>query len=614
MKNSEIKKRNFRKTDYQILLIILAIALVFFVLELGKTGLFDETPPLFAAAGRGMSITGDWLTPRVNGLPRFDKPPLVYWLMSFVYSLPFNEYWDPLGTWAARLPSAISSLLLMVLIGDTFLRYPIANDPSPKRSALIASLSFGLSPLVMIWGRIAVSDALLCATFGGCMLFFWRFYVDPSYFSWAFAWILLGLAVLVKGPVAIILAACSLFLFSLIRNDINFLLVKLRPIYGLFVSSFIALPWYIAEIIVEGKPFINSFFGYHNFQRFTSVVNSHSEPWWFFVLIFIISSLPFTPILIFSIYKFLYSFFNFKSNQLSRKDSINSFIDFSASWLIVVFFLFSFSATKLPSYWLPATPAAAILIGLAPSLVKKKSPLLEFSLSCSALLCFLLAIVFGATPLWAPLIKDPEMPSLAAELIASRIWLRAAICLTACGAIGFLFGSRIKSWRLLIMQLQLALMHFLIIIPIFSLGDRLRQLPLRNAASLLLSSQKPNEPLAMVGSAKPSLHFYTEQVIVFEGRSSGALVNLSERLSLERRQGWTGRPLREKNSSMTALVVIDRKALSRPYWNNLDPEFIGKYGIYSVLRFDRRLLEKRAKEIISKGISPDWRLDRPERF
>ena len=49
--------------------------------QLGATGLVDETPPLFAAAGRAMAETGDWLTPRVNGLPRYDKPPLVYWLM-----------------------------------------------------------------------------------------------------------------------------------------------------------------------------------------------------------------------------------------------------------------------------------------------------------------------------------------------------------------------------------------------------------------------------------------------------------------------------------------------------------------------------------------------------
>ena len=95
------------------LLVILALGVAICLWQLGASGLVDETSPLFAAAGRAMSSTGDWLTPRVNGLPRYDKPPLVYWLMGLVYALPAQQVWDPLGTWAARLPSALASLLMM---------------------------------------------------------------------------------------------------------------------------------------------------------------------------------------------------------------------------------------------------------------------------------------------------------------------------------------------------------------------------------------------------------------------------------------------------------------------------------------------------------------------
>ena len=65
------------------LLIVLAFGIIVFILGLGNTGLVDETPPLFAAAGRAMSESGDWITPKVNGMFRFDKPPLMYWLMGF---------------------------------------------------------------------------------------------------------------------------------------------------------------------------------------------------------------------------------------------------------------------------------------------------------------------------------------------------------------------------------------------------------------------------------------------------------------------------------------------------------------------------------------------------
>ena len=65
------------------LLIVLVCGIIIFFLGLGTTGLVDETPPLFAAAARAMSESGDWLTPKVNGIFRFDKPPLIYWLMGF---------------------------------------------------------------------------------------------------------------------------------------------------------------------------------------------------------------------------------------------------------------------------------------------------------------------------------------------------------------------------------------------------------------------------------------------------------------------------------------------------------------------------------------------------
>ena len=64
-------------------IIVLIPGIIIFILGLGSTGLVDETPPLFASAARAMSESGDWLTPKVNGIFRFDKPPLIYWLMGF---------------------------------------------------------------------------------------------------------------------------------------------------------------------------------------------------------------------------------------------------------------------------------------------------------------------------------------------------------------------------------------------------------------------------------------------------------------------------------------------------------------------------------------------------
>ena len=103
----------FLHRRFLTLSIVFIIGSFLFLIGLGATGLVDETPPLFASAGRFMSQSGDWLTPKVNGILRFDKPPFFYWLMAIFYSIPANEIWDKYGSLAARLPSALSTLFLI---------------------------------------------------------------------------------------------------------------------------------------------------------------------------------------------------------------------------------------------------------------------------------------------------------------------------------------------------------------------------------------------------------------------------------------------------------------------------------------------------------------------
>ena len=205
------KKKAFKFTDSFI------FGIIIFVLGLGNTGLVDETPPLFAAAGRAMSESGDWLTPKVNGIFRFDKPPLIYWLMGFFYSLPKNEIWDTFGTLSARLPSALGSLFLMLMIGDTLFCWPQKGDRQ-FLTPILASLSFALSPFIIIWSRTAVSDALLTGTLGISLLLFWRRMASDNSDQCILAWVFLGFAILTKGPVAFVLATLTITFFYLVRR------------------------------------------------------------------------------------------------------------------------------------------------------------------------------------------------------------------------------------------------------------------------------------------------------------------------------------------------------------------------------------------------------------
>ena len=591
------------------LLLLLALGLVICFWQLGGNGLVDETPPLFAAAGRAMARTGDWLTPRVNGLPRYDKPPLVYWVMGLGYALPGQPQWDGLGTWAGRLPSALGALATLLMLGDTMLRFPQPGDSSPRRTAMAAALAFALSPLVLLWSRTAVSDGLLTGTLALSLLCQWRCQASGGR-RWWLAWVLLGLAVLTKGPVAVVLSGITLLLFGLARRDLVGLWRVLRPLPGLAITASISLPWYALELLVEGQPFWDSFFGYHNFQRFTSVVNSHLQPWWFFGPVLVVAALPFSPLLLLGLTQVVHAL-----RRRSSQAPEQSLQIFAAAWLVAVLALFTSAATKLPSYWLPATPAAGLLIALSllPSVGRSR----RAQSACwlvSVLLAAVLAAGFWAAGLWVPLINDPEMPTLPSELLVSGFVWRAAVCVSVSVVLGAWLWLRPRSGRLLAMQGPLVVFQLVALLPMMVLGDRVRQLPVRQVADVIVRERARvgAEPLAMVGAMKPSLHFYADQVVIYEGLSKGALVNVVDRFENEQnRRGFQGTAVA---TQPTALVVIDDRTSERDHWQGLNPQLLASHGIYRLWRVDRARLEARAQELKAQGVKPDWQEPRPERY
>ena len=605
------KKINLSKTEQKKgLFLLLLIGIFLFIWQLGSTGLFDETPPLFAAAARRMHLSGDWITPRVNGLNRFDKPPLIYWIMGLIYALPGQASWDPLGTWAARLPSAISSLLMMLFMGQTLMAFPQNEDSFPRRTAFIAALGFALSPLVVIWSRIAVSDALLCSTLGISFLLQWRRYSSPSNQSWWLAWVFLSFSVLTKGPVAIVLMGMVIFTFGLVQADLNRVISRIKPIKGLFITFLISAPWYLIELLLEGKPFWDSFFGYHNLQRLTSVVNGHQEPWWFFGFILIIASLPLTPYLIIGIYQEFLNIFNNKNNNLPN-ESLSSF---AFSWLFSVLILFTFAATKLPSYWLPATPAAAILIAIYSRKLESKNLLKSIPFLLTLIISLIFSLILLLMPLWIKLINDPEIPNLASSLISSMLNIYGAILIITLSSIGLFFSYRLKQGKILLLQVPYFFFHLFIILPLLSIGDQLRQLPLREVSSLIVSLKKTNEQVGMVGIRKPSLHFYTNNIIFYESNDATSLVNLSERLRVEKRNSIKINSYEGNKNSKYFILVIDEKTSNYNYWKNLNPEILGQRSIYKVWRVNKKLLYDRAQELIRKGVISNWQRPRPERI
>jgi 4-amino-4-deoxy-L-arabinose transferase-like glycosyltransferase len=588
-----------------LLLVVAVAGALIFLVGLGQTGVIDETPALFAASARLMRDNGNWLVPWVNGLPRYDKPPLVYWLMAAGYALPGQALWDPLGSLAARLPSALASITVMLALADTLRRWPQAplSPSGAATTAFNASLAFALGPLALAWGRTEVSDGLFSALLAISLLLAWRTYATAAGPHWRW-WPPLALATLTKGPVAPVLWALTLALFTLLQADLPRIVQRLRPAQGLGLACLAAAPWYGAVLWHEGAGYGRSFFGYHNLQRFTRVVNNHQQPWWYFGALLLVASLPYTPLLLLGLKRALRS-----RAPLPPECSLARF---AACWLLVVLVFFSISATKLPSYALPATPAAALLVALAASQhLADAGRGTRSALSGSAVLLLLLAAILAAAPLWVPWIVDPSVPDLPTALLRGPWFALGATIALAAALLAGGIASGQPARRLLQSQLVLFLLVPLLLLPLAQQLDQLRGAPIRELAAAATRQRQPGESLAMVGLMKPSLHFYSGATVIYEGRSPSAQRNLADRLRHEQRPQLL--PSTSERQP-TVLVVIDRTTANRPHWLGWQGRELAASGPYRLLRLERAWLEHRSRELAAGGVRTTWQDPRPERY
>lgn len=509
---------------------------VAFLWQLGSTGLIDETEPLFAEAARQMHTTGDWITPYFNGETRFDKPPLIYWLMASIYQLLGTN------TWAVRLPSALSAIGVTGLSFYTLCCYGCprcseARSASTVKTAWISAAILSLTPEMIVWGRLGVSDMLLTGCMGAALLTFFIGYAHPAQKRWylaAFIWA--ALAVLAKGPVGIVLPGLIIGSFLLYVGQLRPVLAEMPLLLGSGIFLLLTVPWYILVILANGRAYLDSFFGYHNFERFTSVVNNHAGPWYFYFLIVFVGFAPWSVWLPWAMARLQV----WRRQVWQQQPRANQLGLFAFHWFSVVFLFFSVSATKLPSYVLPLMPAAAILVGglwsdnLRSGCLQRRnyandhrnprSRAAILSGIAHVLLLLALAIACFYSTQW--LGDDSAMPNFRALVQQSGVMTRGAV-IWGGGAIAsliLLWRHQEHLWRVsLVAMVLFVLLTFL---PTIQLVDRQRQLPLRQIAATL-KTQYRQEQVIQTGF-KPSLVFYAQRPITYRYKTRTIKASLQE--------------------------------------------------------------------------------------
>lgn len=380
---------------------LLALALIWFgTLDYRKLVKPDEGR--YAEISREMALAGDWVTPRLNGLKYFEKPPLQYWATAIAFET-FGQ-----SEWTARLWTALTGFLGVLLAGLTARRlfgptaavYAVAILASSLlylAMAHINTLDMGLSFFL----EVAVCGFLLA---------------QEGDRRWMLAaWAGLALAVLSKGIVALVLTGGTLILYSLTSRDWapwrRFELLRGLPLFLL-----IAVPWFIA-VSLANPEFPGFFFIHEHFDRFLTTSHRRTAPGWFFVPILLLGALPWTTMALQSLGQ------AWARRALPELQARR----FLLLWCVVVFAFFSISQSKLPSYILPLFPALALL--LADFLPRMSRRALLGHIGCVALValaCLLLAPLIAKR---ADAITPAEMvePYGRVAIASAAIWLVGAL-------------------------------------------------------------------------------------------------------------------------------------------------------------------------------------------
>jgi 4-amino-4-deoxy-L-arabinose transferase-like glycosyltransferase len=317
---------------------VLAAAVVLLT-GLGALPLFGRDESLYAEAAREMLAAGDWITPRVNGVYFFEKPPLYYWMAGITYALA------GVSPFAARLPSALLGILTAVAV------YLVAARVWGRRIGLLSGLALVTCLQIAFIGRMGIMDVPLTALVTLALIAYaaWRRrggYAAPVAFG-----ALVGLAVLLKGFAGFIAPAVAMLHGLLYRRGEG--RVSARTIVLAFVIFFVvAAPWFVAMGLQHGEGYASKLFLREHLTRMIRPMQGHGGPVFYYVVLVFVSFFPWVA---------------FLPPALTRRedDEENSFWrSLCVVWIAAVLVPFSLVSTKLPGYVTPLFPAMAILVGI----------------------------------------------------------------------------------------------------------------------------------------------------------------------------------------------------------------------------------------------------------
>jgi len=311
--------------------------------QLGNLAFVGADEPRYARIGEEMHLTGNYLTPTLNHRPWLEKPPLLFWLEAGSFRL-FGVHEG-----SARFPSALLALFSLLVVGG------LSKDLRGNRAASFTILILCTSALFFVFARAASTDTLLVSMLSTAMVCGFQAANKGSKLWAVGAGVALGLAVLAKGPVAIILFAGVFGLYFLLLQQLQWSALQVALLAVSF--SLTAVPWFWEMWRENGYNFVATFWINHHLARFFTDLHHHSQPFWYYLPVLLIGFFPW----VFFLGSALLRSWRRRGHLLEPRFRLELFLWL---WAAVPFIFFSISESKLAGYILPVFPPLAVVVAL----------------------------------------------------------------------------------------------------------------------------------------------------------------------------------------------------------------------------------------------------------
>ncbi len=302
----------------------------------------------YAEVGRWMWMTGDWLTPRIDGIPFFHKPPLLYWLEAASISV-FGA-----TPWAVRWVVAVHACLMLGLM-MVCVRHFAGGDVARR-----AGWIFGTSLTFLVAGQYVNHDMMVATWISVAIWCFARSLMHDEGVdaNWARAgFVACAFGVLSKGLIGLLLPGMVLVLWVLYTGLWRKIL-SLPWVSGVLLFVAVTLPWFVLAAR-EHPDMLNYMFGKHQFGRYTATTFNNARPWWFYGMAVTVLLFPWV--------------FFAAADGLQRmrawvkpnaSDEQSPWLALCWIWVLSILGFFSIPNSKLVGYALPVIPPLAALAAL----------------------------------------------------------------------------------------------------------------------------------------------------------------------------------------------------------------------------------------------------------